>query len=85
MRLPGWGSGYERIRTATGHDEQLKYVLWHNIFGSPTQEERSVEASTRFPWLSGLVTALAGVLWLIKEVIGGAISLINSAVEASPL
>ncbi|WP_262490948.1 hypothetical protein [Mycobacterium simiae] len=44
-----------------------------------------MEASTRFPWLSGLVTALAGVLWLIKEVIGGAISLINSAVEASPL
>ena len=44
-----------------------------------------MNSSRRFPWMSGLIVAFAGALLLIADVANGVISVLSSAVTATPM
>jgi hypothetical protein len=47
------------------------------------ERNRAVNDSRRFPWLSGLVAAVAVALWLIARVVAGVIGVIDGFAAAS--
>lgn len=38
----------------------------------------------RGPWLSGLVVALVGALWMVGQVIGGVVTLVGGLLSVEP-
>lgn len=44
-----------------------------------------MNSSRRLPWLSGLLAALAGALWMVALVVHGVISVLSSVITAAPM
>ncbi|MBB3606430.1 hypothetical protein FHT40_006121 [Mycolicibacterium sp. BK556] len=40
-------------------------------------------STRRAPWLSALIVALLGAVWLIVQVVGGVVSLVGDIVDAA--
>lgn len=38
----------------------------------------------RWPWMSGLITALLGAVWMIGQVLGGVASLVGELLATPP-
>lgn len=44
-----------------------------------------MKSSRRLPWLSGLIAALVGTLWLVADVVRGVLGVLSSAIPVAPM